>query len=201
VEIVKKRGRPRAFDENQALLNAVHTFWAKGYDGTSMKDLMTAMNISGPSLYAAFGDKRNLYLKAIDRYANIDGCEPIVVFEAETDIKKAVRKFLRSVIKNVTSHESGAKGCFLASCVATNVGEVDGVEERLRSAVKETDMRLAKRFELEKKAGVLPADFPSKERARLMYDMRQGYVLRGRAGEPVASLVKDLSYRVKVILI
>jgi AcrR family transcriptional regulator len=63
-----------------------------------MKDLTKAMGISGPSLYAAFGDKRELYLKTIDRYADVDSCAPIVAFEAENDIKHAIRGFLTSVI-------------------------------------------------------------------------------------------------------
>lgn len=198
---LKKRGRPRAFDEDEALLSAVHAFWTKGYDGTSMKNLINAMGISGPSLYAAFGGKRELYLKAIERYANVDGCGPVVAFETEPNIQKAVKGFLRSVIMHATSHESGARGCFLASCVATNAGEVEGVQERLLNAIVETDVRLAKRFDQEKRKGTLPKDFPSRERARLMYDMRQGYVLRGRAGQTTASLKKDLEYRVKIILL
>lgn len=193
-------GRPRTFDLDEALLAAVNVFWAKGYDGASLKDLTKAMGISGPSLYAAFGDKRELYLQAIDRYANIDGCEPVVVFETEADITKAVHGFLESVIMYSTSHESGTKGCFLASCVSTSVGEVEGVRERLEKAIEDADTRLAARFEKEKQKGVLPENFPSKERARLMFDMRQGYVLRGRAGWAASTLMQDLELRVRMIL-
>ncbi len=195
-----RKGRPRNFDLNEALLAAMNTFWAKGYDGTSMKDLTKAMGISGPSLYAAFGDKRELYLKAIDLYADVDGCAPIVAFESESDIAKALEGFLLSVIHGSTEHESGARGCFLASCVSTSVGEVEGVEERMMKAIEDTDERLAARFELEKEKGILPADFPSYDRARLLYDMRQGYVFRGRAGYSEQSLIKDITERVKMLL-
>jgi AcrR family transcriptional regulator len=198
--IVGKKGRPRNFDIDEALLAAMNTFWAKGYDGTSMKDLTKAMGISGPSLYAAFGDKRELYLKAIDRYADVDGCAPIVAFESEDDIAKAIEGFLLSVIHYSTEHESGAKGCFLASCVATSVGEVEGVEERMMSAIEETDFRLSARFDLEKEKGVLPSDFPSLERAKLLHDMRQGYVFRGRAGWTEELLTKDIKDRVKMLI-
>lgn len=195
-----KKGRPRNFDLDEALLAATNTFWAKGYDGTSMKDLTKAMGISGPSLYAAFGDKRELYLKAIDRYADMDGCAPIVAFESESDIAKAVKGFLLSVIHYSTEHESGARGCFLASCVSTSVGEVEGVEERMMKAIEDTDIRLAARFELEIEKGTLPADFPALDRARLLYDMRQGYVFRGRAGWTEQSLTQDIADRVKLVL-
>ena len=90
----KKIGRPRTFDEDDALMAAMNAFWSKGYDGTSMKDLSSAMGISGPSIYSAFGDKRELYLKTIDRYADVDGCAPIVAFEGAATIEEAVRGFL-----------------------------------------------------------------------------------------------------------
>lgn len=195
-----KKGRPRTFDIDEALLAAMSMFWTKGYDGTSMKDLTKAMGISGPSLYAAFGDKRELYLKTIDRYADVDGCAPIVAFDAEEDIEKAVKGFLTSVIHFSTADDGGPSGCFLASCVSTSVGEVEGVDERMTKAIEDTDVRLAKRFDLEKEKGNLPKDFPSKERGRLLYDMRQGYVFRGRAGWTTEKLMEDIDDRVKMVI-
>ena len=61
-------GRPRAFDMDQALDQALHVFWEKGYAGTSIADLTEAMGINPPSLYAAFGNKEKLFKKALDRY-------------------------------------------------------------------------------------------------------------------------------------
>lgn len=196
----KKMGRPRTFDENDALMAAMNVFWAKGYDGASLKDLTHAMGISGPSLYAAFGDKRELYLKTIDRYADVNACAPIIAFETEPDIKRAVRGFLESVIDYATKDDVGMRGCFLASCVSTNIGEIEGVAERMENAIDETDKRLAARFDVEKSKGTLPENFPSKARARLMYDMRQGYVFRGRAGWRAKTLKEDIEHRVLTII-
>ena len=61
-------GRPRAFNMDQALDQALHVFWKKGYEGTSIVDLTEAMGINPPSLYAAFGNKETLFKKALDRY-------------------------------------------------------------------------------------------------------------------------------------
>ena len=60
--------RPREFDRDEALDHATRVFWAKGYASTSTEDLLTAMNIGRQSLYNAFGDKRKLYLEALERY-------------------------------------------------------------------------------------------------------------------------------------
>ncbi len=196
----KRLGRPRKFDADEALSAAMHTFWAKGYNGTSMKDLARAMGISGPSIYAAFGDKRELYLKTIDLYSDADGCEPIVRLEAEEDIRLAVKGFLSAVITYSTEATYGAKGCFLASCVSTSVGEVEGVDARMVKSIEDTDARLAARFDKEIAKGTLPTDFPSMDRARLMYDLRQGYVFRGRAGADAATLLSDVDDRVSLIL-
>lgn len=196
----KRLGRPRSFDKDEALMAAMNMFWAKGYDRTSLKDLTNAMGISGPSIYAAFGDKRELYLQTIDLYADVDACAPVIAFETEPDIEKAVRGFLKAVIAYSASNESGMTGCFLASCVSTSIGEVDGVDERMEKAIDDTDVRLAARFDLEKANGRLSKSFPSQERGRLMFDMRQGYVFRGRAGWSADVLQQDLEDRVRMIL-
>src|SRR5437870_8632656 len=63
-------GRPRAFDPDAVLERAMHVFWAKGYEGASLSDLTRAMRINRPSLYAAFGNKEQLFRKVLDRYVN-----------------------------------------------------------------------------------------------------------------------------------
>ena len=64
----KRRGRPRAYDPQVALARAAETFWKAGYAGTSLDDLVAATGMNRPSLYAAFGDKRDLYLKTLEYY-------------------------------------------------------------------------------------------------------------------------------------
>lgn len=197
----KKVGRPRKFDKDDALDAAINVFWAKGYDGASIKDLTSGMGINGPSLYSTFGDKHALYLQAIEAYATSDGCAPLIAFESEQDIGRAVRGFMEASIEYATDHPSGAKGCFLGSCVATSAGEVDGVRSLLRNAIEETDERIAARFDLEKAKGTLPSDFPSLERARLMFDLRQGHVLRARAALSREAMCTDLDQRTKMVLL
>lgn len=62
------RGRPRSFDSEQALDTALHVFWRQGYEGTSVAELTAAMRISPPSLYAAFGNKQELFEQVLQRY-------------------------------------------------------------------------------------------------------------------------------------
>ncbi|MEM1051751.1 MAG: TetR/AcrR family transcriptional regulator [Pseudomonadota bacterium] len=197
---IKKIGRPRTFDYEVALTEALTVFWEKGYDGASIRDLTQAMGITGPSLYAAFGDKRELYLKAIDRYTDAENCEPIIKFETEEDIEQAVKQFFEAIIGYATEHESGARGCFLASSASTNIGQVEGVRERVQQSIVDTEKRLTARFDRAIKEGKLPADFPSRARARMMFDLRQGYIFRGRVGSSAKELRKTLNDYVQAVI-
>ena len=196
----KKIGRPRAFNKDEALTAAMKVFWLKGYDGASMKDLTSAMQINSPSLYSVFGDKHSLYLAAIDNYTMHNPNSPVAIFEAEPNIEKAVHAFMKAALDSATKNKSGTLGCFLSSCVATTAGTVEGAKEKLQAAILEADDRLIKRFENEKSKGTLDINFPSSERARLMFDLRQGYTYRARAGLTIESMEADLEFRVKMIL-
>ncbi|MEM7214064.1 MAG: TetR/AcrR family transcriptional regulator [Pseudomonadota bacterium] len=196
----KKVGRPKKFNRDEALTAAMSVFWKRGFDGASMKNLTDAMGINGPSLYAEFGDKEALYKSAIDCYASNDACAPLVAFETEPNIEDAVRAFFTAAINYASDHESGARGCFLASSVATTAGCVEGVDELLCKAILDTDHRLAFRLQSAIDKGELPPTFPALERARLMFDLRQGFVFRARAGLSADAMMADIDQRVRVVL-
>ena len=69
----RPRGRPRSFDESDALKKATHVFWSKGYDGVTIDDLVAGMGVGRPSLYAVFGDKRAIFLRVLKAYAEAKG--------------------------------------------------------------------------------------------------------------------------------
>lgn len=90
----KPRGRPRSFDRGRALERAMHVFWRQGYEATSVSDLTRAMGINPPSLYAAFGDKEQLYLEALGRYQQRRIESMAKWFDEEPTAKAAVRRLL-----------------------------------------------------------------------------------------------------------
>ena len=65
----RPRGRPRSFDERDALEKATQVFWSKGYDGVTIDDLVYGMGVGRPTLYSVFGDKRTLFLRVLRPYA------------------------------------------------------------------------------------------------------------------------------------
>src|SRR5579862_6643494 len=89
----RRRGRPRAYDPDAALARAMETFWKSGYAGTTLDDLSAATGMNRPSLYAAFGDKRALYFKALRSYWRISAAEMRDVFAAERPLGESLTDF------------------------------------------------------------------------------------------------------------
>ena len=106
--------RLREFDEDRALDAAVDCFWSRGYEATSVRDLAREMGIGGASLYNAFGGKRALFARVLERYANRSSRERIARLEAGHRPREAIRAFLAEVIdRSIKDRER--KGCLLVN--------------------------------------------------------------------------------------
>jgi len=106
--------RLKAFDEDRALDLAVDCFWSRGYQGTSVRDLADSMGIGGASLYNTYGDKRALFVRSLERYANRSMRERIARLEAKGQPKEAILAFLAEIIdRSVTDPDR--KGCLLVN--------------------------------------------------------------------------------------
>lgn len=108
------RGRPRIFDKEQALDAALAVFWRDGYQAASLAELTQAMGISKPSMYAAFGNKEQLFLAALQQYRERELRRHAEALAAEPDLKRAVRAFLRSVAVMLTAPELPG-GCMVVN--------------------------------------------------------------------------------------
>ncbi len=106
--------RSKAFDEERAIDRAVDCFWSRGYEATSVRDLGEAMGIGGASLYNAFGDKRTLFVKCLERYANRSSRERMARIEEKYAPKDAIRTFLAEIIER-SLKDPDCKGCLLVN--------------------------------------------------------------------------------------
>ncbi len=106
VEDTAGKGRPREFDCDAALANAMQVFWSKSYTGASLTDLTEAMGITRPSLYAAFGNKDALFKQAFDLYGADRLAYAFAALEAPT-AREVVKQLLAGTIDNVTSENRG----------------------------------------------------------------------------------------------
>ncbi len=122
-------GRPRGFDEEQALEAAMDAFWEKGYEATSFADLCAATGLHKGSLYQAFGDKHTLFLKALQHYADREFRETAAVaFQHESPLR-----CIRAVVQNVCSHTIEGRGCLMINSVVELAPHDPAVEKAVQA--------------------------------------------------------------------
>src|ERR1700740_1434887 len=120
----RPRGRPRSFDELEALEKAIQVFWSKGYDGVTIDDLVDGMGVGRPSLYAVFGDKRTLFLRALKAYAKKKGARAAKALLSPQALRASLASFIRQAVEFATE-EGSAVGCLIV-CVAPLVDDAGG---------------------------------------------------------------------------
>ncbi|WP_319518615.1 TetR/AcrR family transcriptional regulator [uncultured Martelella sp.] len=115
-----RRGRPRNFDRDEALQRAMQVFWAHGYEGTSMTQLIEAMGIASPSIYAAFGSKEQLFREAVDLYVTSEAEPSWGALDRIGDVRQALRTMLFASIDLFVATDA-PRGC-LVILGATHLG-------------------------------------------------------------------------------
>ena len=133
--VKRPRGRPRSFDESEAIRMATNVFWAKGFDGATIDDLVEGMGVGRPSIYAIFGDKSTLFMRCLEAYRdNLGNLAGRVLF-GSTDVREAIRSLLRFSVESATD-DGSPLGCLMV-CVAPLV-EDENVRRLLATASEET---------------------------------------------------------------
>ena len=193
----RPRGRPRSFDETGALEKATQVFWSKGYDGVTIDDLVEGMGVGRPSLYAIFGDKRAIFLRALKAYAERKGALAAKALLSPQTLRDSIAGFLRYAVESATQKES-ARGC-LMMCVAPLVNDAE-VQQFLQSAVAGGVALAERRFRDAISAGDIPPDFPVTERAIQVTDLARGLTMRAQLGMPRKTLLKDAEEAADLVL-
>lgn len=176
----RPRGRPRSFDPDVALDAAVLVFWEKGYDGTSLTDLTSAMGINRPSLYATYGNKRDLFLRAIDRYAATHGSRAFSALRLEPDNRIAVQRFFEASIDCALA-DGTPRGC-LINTVATDAAETDTeLRDKLLRMFEQTDAAIARRMAANQTSYDSSSRDPE-QLAQMAHSVTHSIMTRARAG-------------------
>jgi AcrR family transcriptional regulator len=150
------RGRPRAFDVDQALDRAMQVFWQKGYEGASLADLTKAMGINRPSLYAAFGNKEELFRKVLDRYDNGPAA-----YANEALNKPSARAVAERLLRGAADLQTGPHspaGCLMVQGALACGDEVNPIRQELMARRAAGEAAVRRRFERAKAEGDLPPD-------------------------------------------
>ena len=181
-------GRPRAFDLDLALNRALHVFWGKGYEGASLSDLTKAMRINRPSLYAAFGNKEELFRKALDRYAEGPGA---CVREAlnQPTARAVVERLLRGAIDMVTNPRAPA-GCLMVQGALACGDAANSVRQEMSSRRAAGEAALRHRLQRAKRDGDLPATADPADLARYIVTVMHGMAVQRAGGATRAQLLR-----------
>ncbi len=197
-KIAKPRGRPRSFDEADALGKATQVFRSKGYHGVTIDDLVAGMGVGRPSLYAVFGDKRAIFMRALKAYAERKGALAAKALLAPGALRDSLAGFLRQAVESATEKGS-APGCLLV-CVAPLVDDAE-VRKFLQNAVAGGVSLVEDRLRAGINAGEIPSDFPIAARASQVLDLARGLTMRAQIGTPRKTLLKDAEEAAELVLL
>ena len=173
-------GRPRSFCMNEALDRALEVFWRKGFEGASICDLTEAMGINPPSLYAAFGNKEQLFCQALERYAQTYADRRAAVLAAPT-AREGIETLLRDAVKNLTDKSKPA-GCLYVQAIAGGGEHSACIREMLETKREDSEREIRKRLERAKVEGELPDDTDPTALARYITTIGQGLSVQAAGG-------------------
>lgn len=169
-------GRVRQFDCDEALDRAMEVFWKRGFEGATLDELTAAMGINRPSLYAAFGNKEELYRKVLDRYRSGP-----VAFVAEALAKPTAREvaeaLLRGTVRMLTD-KTHPGGCMVVQGTLACGAGAEGVRQEVLAIRDEGLGAIRERFERAVKEGDLPKDTDCTALARYVTTVMNGLAVQ-----------------------
>lgn len=151
------RGRPRAFDRECALRQAMEVFWAKGYEGTQLQDLTNAMGINTPSFYAAYGSKEKAFREAVELYTRSVGAEWLIPLSVESDVRTAIRSILEGSVERALT-APGASGCLIVTGALNCLPSTEPLRAFLLTIRQQATTSIANRLRYAVETGELPAN-------------------------------------------
>jgi AcrR family transcriptional regulator len=195
----KRRGRPRAYDPQAALQQATEAFWKAGYAGTSLDELSAATGMNRPSLYAAFGDKRALYLKALSRYWKLAFDDMRGALAENWPLNEALIHVYDGALSIYFSGDGNPRGCFVIGTAVTEAFDDVEIRKSLEAGFQTFDADFEARFRTAYKNGELRKDADLAALAILATATMHTIAIRARVGASRPELREIARKAVKVI--
>jgi AcrR family transcriptional regulator len=186
-----QRGRPRSFERDEALQQAMKVFWTRGYDGASLEDLLEAMGgLTPPSFYAAFGSKQKLFREVVELYQRTIACPALTALDGP-NVRDAIEGFLHAALEQC-DHADVGRGCLVmlaaSSPTRTNAEAFEFLRDMRRQMPEMIRQRLVRGVD----DGQLPANTPVDEIAAFYATIVHGMALRARDGATRQTLLASI---------
>ncbi len=196
----KRRGRPRAYQPEVALGKALDLFRRGGFAATSLDDLSAATGMNRPSLYGAFGDKRELYIKSYQRYREDARAAMIDIFRDEAPIRTRLERIYAVALDIYLSGESGPRGCFTVMTAASEAVADPEIRAMVLEGFVELDNAFAACFRLAREKGELPASADPAVLAQIASATVHTIAIRARTRVPRKELEAIVKGAIDVML-
>jgi AcrR family transcriptional regulator len=196
----KRRGRPRAYQPEIALGKALDLFRKDGFAATSLDDLSAATGMNRPSLYAAFGDKRELYIKSYARYRADARAAMIGIFREELPIRERLARIFAVALDIYLSGEAGPRGCFTVMTAASEAVADSDIRAMVLEGFSELDKAFAACFRLAREKRELPETADPAVLAQLASATIHTIAIRARARVPRKELEAIVKGAIKVMV-
>ncbi len=180
----KRRGRPRAYEPDVALGKALDLFRTQGFAATSLDDLSEATGMNRPSLYGAFGDKRELYIKTYQRYRDEARASMIDIFRAEMPLRQRLERIFASALDIYLSGDTGPRGCFTVVTAASEAVGDPEIRAMVLDALTGLDIAFANCFRRAREKGELPESADPTVLAQIASATIHTIAIRSRARVP-----------------
>jgi len=177
-------GRARRFDADEAVGRALEVFWARGYEGATLQELTAAMGINRPSLYAAFGNKEQLFRKTLARY--LSGPQSFVAEALKEPTARGVADALFAGF--IRMQEGGTRGCMVVSSALACGPEAEPIRAELIRLRQALTTMLRKQFERAVKEGDLPGGADCSTLARFVATVLNGLAVQAASGATATEL-------------
>lgn len=195
----RSRGRPRAYEPETALRQAAEAFWKTGYAGTSLDDISAATGMNRPSLRAAFGDKHELYVKALSDYWELKFATMRKAFDGGGPLADALMKVYDAALSIYFSGNEEVLGCFVVGTAITEAPVDPEIRQIVAEGLHKLDADFEARFKAARADGELPPGADPKTLALLASAAMHSMAVRARSGSSRNDLRKFAQKAVRVM--
>lgn len=191
-------GRPRSFDKEEALKKAMHVFWEKGYEGTSMADLIESIGMKAPSLYAAFGNKDAIFKEVVQKYLPIVVNGQLATLNNTSDIVEAVENTLKECVRLFTSPDNPHTCLIMTAAINASPEHQDHVVS-LRAMREDYRNAWVQRFVRAEQERQLTGQLSPQQLADFYVTLIQGMSLRAKDGANKQDLTRTAEIALQIL--